>query len=73
VLRSEDLSYYTVPFGATGDQPAPGDFDGDGKYDPAVFRPSDANWYVLRSSAGVLIQQFGAAGDLPAPAGYLPQ
>ncbi len=28
------------------------DFDGDGKTDVSVFRPSDGNWYLLNSSTG---------------------
>lgn len=73
VLRSEDASYYSVPFGTAGDIAAPADFDGDGKFDTAVFRPSDGNWYIDRSTAGILIAQFGLAGDKPVPSAYLPQ
>ena len=67
VLRSEDLSYYAVPFGASGDLPVPGDYDGDGRSDRAVFRPLTANWYIDRSSAGILIQNFGSSSDTPVP------
>jgi hypothetical protein len=67
VLRSEDLSFYGVQFGTNGDLPAPGDYDGDGKADPTVFRPTDGNWYQLRSTSGFGAIHFGANGDLPTP------
>ncbi|MBX7056327.1 MAG: SBBP repeat-containing protein [Pyrinomonadaceae bacterium] len=71
ILRSEDASFYAFPFGASGDTPAPGDYDGDGKMDAGVFRGSNATWYLNRSTAGVLIQQFGASSDLPVPNAYV--
>ena len=72
VLRSEDSSFFAFPFGANGDTPVPGDYDGDGKIDAAVFRPSTLNWFVQRSTAGTLIQAFGATGDIPTPSAYIP-
>jgi hypothetical protein len=39
------------------------DFDGDGRSDIAVFRPSDGGWYLLRSQAGFTGLQFGIATD----------
>lgn len=71
ILRTSDFSFYSFPFGSASDIPAPGDYDGDGKFDAAVFRPSETNWYVQRSTAGVLIQQFGAATDRPVPNVYV--
>ena len=37
IVRSEDFSFFGFPFGANGDVIAPGDYDGDGKFDPTVF------------------------------------
>ncbi len=71
ILRSEDLSYYALPFGTATDMPVPADYDGDGKYDVAIFRPSDSTWYIQRSTAGIFIQQFGAAGDVPIPYAFV--
>ena len=58
-------------WGASSDTPAPGDYDGDGKFDATVFRPSVSTWFANRSTAGVMIQQFGTAGDIPVPNAFV--
>ncbi len=47
-----------------------GDFDDDGQFDIGVFRPSNNNWYIRKSTAGFFVQTWGEAGDIPVPADY---
>lgn len=46
------------------------DFDGDGRTDISIFRPSDGNFYLNRSTAGILVASWGANGDIPTPADF---
>ena len=61
-----DTTFFAFPFGTNGDKPAAADFDGDGKTDAAVFRPSSALWFISRSGdGGTTISQFGVSSDVP--------
>ncbi len=47
------------------------DFDGDGKADLSIYRPSMGEWWYLRSSdSGNGAFTFGGAADKPVPADY---
>ena len=46
------------------------DFDGDGKSDLSVFRPSEGNWYLDRSTAGFAAINWGLSGDVLVPGDY---
>jgi CSLREA domain-containing protein len=49
------------------------DFDGDGKSDLTVFRPSSRQWYTLQSSSNYTtssVVEWGLASDTPVPADY---
>jgi hypothetical protein len=48
------------------------DFDGDGKADIGVFRPSAGRWFIIPSSnpSNFLVQQWGESGDIPVPGDY---
>jgi len=46
------------------------DFDGDGKSDISVFRPSDGYWYISKSSGGFSFIPWGISTDTPVPGDY---
>lgn len=68
---SGGFMFMVARYHATATTPTAFDYDGDGKADISVFRPSPGDWYLSRSSDGAFAgTHFGASGDLIAPADF---
>src|SRR5262249_37428578 len=75
LLSSRNYSFASgqplfVPAGfpSLGDTPVVGDFDGDGKADPGIWRASLGVWIIPLSSANYnsfIFTQWGQSGDTP--------
>ena len=63
---------FQIYFGATTDIPVPGDYDGDGRTDAAIWRPSSGLWYGPRTAGSTIVIQMvlGQSGDVPVPGDY---
>src|SRR5262249_4842351 len=57
-------------WGGPGYQPVPGDYDGDGVTDIAVYNATSSSWYILTSSTAFtssLVISWGGPGYVPVP------
>jgi FG-GAP-like repeat len=71
VNSAEETATVNWGLGSLGDIPTPGDFDGDGITDKAVFRNSTGDWHILKSSdQNWISMHFGLPGDKPVAADY---
>ena len=70
VLGGTNSQQTSQAWGAAGDKEAPGDYDGDGKTDVAVYRAGV--WYVMGTTIGFSSAGFGVASDIPTPSSYIP-
>lgn len=57
-------------FSGSGGVRSRADYDGDGKTDLSIFRPSDNNWYVAKTLGGIDVITWGQSGDEPSPGDF---
>jgi PKD repeat protein len=60
-------------FPSIGDTPVVGDFDGDGKADPGIWRATQGVWIIPKSSSNYtqyVFAQWGQLGDVPVIADF---
>ncbi len=64
-----------IRFGLSGDVRAPGDYDGDGKQDIAIWRanadPTQNFFWIRQSNGPVRVSEWGMQGDYPATNWYV--
>lgn len=71
ILNSNGSTNAQQLFGLSTDIPVPGDYNGDGVSEIAVFRGSEGAWYISQGSAQSFDRVgWGINGDVPVPADY---
>ncbi len=60
-----------IPWGSSGDIAARGDYNGDGRLDPTIFRPASGIWYSLNlTNITSTVTNWGLGTDKLVPADY---
>ena len=52
IFNSSNGATITGQWGNVTDVPMPGDYDGDGKADFAIWRPLNGTWFIFKSTNG---------------------
>jgi hypothetical protein len=61
----------SYPSGKGDDLAVPADYDGDGRFDMAIFRPSSGEWHIQKSSGEPSeVYLLGGSTDVPVPGDY---
>jgi hypothetical protein len=76
LAQGESIAPFT--YGGSSDIKVPGDYDGDGKTDIALYRPFESwsgvqgKWYIYSSTGGEItpVPVYGFWNDIPVPADY---
>ena len=57
---------YHLAFGGPNFTPVPGDYDGDGITDTAVYDTTNGNWFIAQTTAGFIVHpSFGGVEYVP--------
>jgi hypothetical protein len=75
VINGQTQAQTGFSWGQSGDNPQPGDYDGDGRTDFSIYREDAATheyvwWINYSSTGGYTSVSFGLSQDLPAAADY---
>lgn len=68
IIGIDTFSYTAAPAAPTTFPRS--DFNGDGRSDLSVFRPSEGRWYIRQSGGADLVRPFGISTDVIAPGDY---